>query len=142
MLQAGIAQVDFTPPPGLPLMGNIRDSYEATGVHDPLTAKALVLEDGNGSVAAMVSLDLCMIDRDQAAFMRHHIAQQTSIPRESILIAATHTHAGPATVPLYICPTADEDSIREFLTVAADSLIQARDHMRPVSYTHLRAHET
>ena len=29
------ATVDFTPQPGLPLMGNFRDDYLARGVHDP-----------------------------------------------------------------------------------------------------------
>ncbi len=64
-LHVGLAAVDITPPPGLPLMGNFRDDYLARGVHDPLMAKAIVFEDPQGAKAAVLAVDVCMLDRAQ-----------------------------------------------------------------------------
>ncbi len=51
-IQVGVAEVDFTPPPGLPLMGHIREHYAPRGTHDPLRARALVLANAAGARAA------------------------------------------------------------------------------------------
>ncbi len=47
--RAGVAKVDITPPPGLPMYGffdRIKDNKLATGTLDPLYARALVIEVG------------------------------------------------------------------------------------------------
>ena len=62
-LSVGIAQVDYTPNIGLPLMGNFRDDYAARGVHDPLYARAIVFADPAGTKAALLCLDICMLNR-------------------------------------------------------------------------------
>ncbi len=54
-IRVGVASVDFTPQPGLPLMGNFRDDYAARGAHDPLRSKALVFADRRGTKAALLS---------------------------------------------------------------------------------------
>ncbi len=72
-IRVGVAEVDFTPPPGLPLMGHIRDDYAARGTHDSLRARALVMANEAGPRVALLTLDLCMLDRKQARMMREHI---------------------------------------------------------------------
>ena len=54
-LRAGAAKVDITPPMGVSLDGSISKNGPATSVHDPLHARALVLQEGdtNTSVAVM-----------------------------------------------------------------------------------------
>ncbi len=94
--RVGVATVDFTPPPGLPLMGNFRDDYAARGTHDPLRAKALVVADRGGTKAALLALDLCMLDRRNVARIRAAIGAQSGVPPENVLVHATHTHSGPA----------------------------------------------
>lgn len=96
-MRVGLATVDFTPRAGLPLMGNFRDDYSARGVHDPLCAKAVVFADSQGAKAAVLAVDLCMLDRDNVALMRRVIGSQCDVPPENVLIHATHTHSGPAT---------------------------------------------
>ena len=44
-LLAGAASVDITPPPGLMMCGYAARTESATGTHDPLTARALVIGD-------------------------------------------------------------------------------------------------
>lgn len=95
-LNVGLAAVDITPPPGLPLMGNFRDDYLARGVHDPLTAKAIVFEDPRGAKAAVLAVDVCMLDRHNVALIRDAIGRSAGVPPENVLVHATHTHSAPA----------------------------------------------
>jgi len=92
-VRAGAAQEDITPPVGVPLAGGLR-ARNSEGVDDPLYAKALVLSDGS-RYAAIVALDLIVICREQTEEASKLIYEQTGIPRESILICASHTHSGP-----------------------------------------------
>lgn len=95
-IRVGVAAVDFTPKPGLPLMGNFREDYAARGVHDPLWAKAMVFADGQGAKAALLAVDICILDRRNVAFMRDVIGSQCDVRPENVLIHATHTHSAPA----------------------------------------------
>jgi hypothetical protein len=65
----------------------------AQGVHDPVMARALVIESG-GRRFAIVKLDMIGINRkvrdDLAAY-----AQTLGIQSADLLLAATHTHSGP-----------------------------------------------
>jgi len=95
-MRAGCATVDITPPAGLPLMGNFRDDYASRGVHDPLRAKAVVFADSSGAKAAVLALDLCMVDRTNVARIRETVLRQCGVPPDRVLVHAIHTHSGPA----------------------------------------------
>jgi len=101
-LRVGVATVDFTPQLGLPLMGNFRDDYAARGVHDPLLAKAMVLEDPAGAKAAVLAVDVCLLDRENVAVMRHVIGSRCDVPPENVFVHATHTHSAPAPSPRFL----------------------------------------
>jgi neutral ceramidase len=101
-MRVGLAAIDVTPPPGLPLVGNFRDDYAARGVHDPLMAKAVVFEDAAGTRGAVLAVDVCMLDRDNVALMRREIGSRCSVPPENVLVHATHTHSGPATADRFL----------------------------------------
>ncbi|HWB84676.1 MAG TPA: neutral/alkaline non-lysosomal ceramidase N-terminal domain-containing protein [Bryobacteraceae bacterium] len=92
-LRVGRAAVDITPPVGVPMAGYyyVRVSE---GVHDPLHAKALVLEE-NGVKAAMVALDLVGIPRKFVDAAREQIGKTTGVPPANVMISATHSHTGP-----------------------------------------------
>jgi hypothetical protein len=92
---AGAAEVVITPPIGTHLDGYGTRETGSTGVHDDLHARALVIDDGV-TQAAVVSCDLIGVDRRLVARVRELAAQATGIRAEHILVAATHTHAGPA----------------------------------------------
>src|SRR5690606_37794558 len=64
------------------------------GVHDPLYAKAIVLEQ-DGVKAALVACDLVAIPRRFVVEARGLIERQTDVPGENVMISATHTHTGP-----------------------------------------------
>ena len=124
-LRVGVATVEHSPKAGLPLMGNFRDDYAARGVHDPLCAKAFVVEDIQGVKAALLAVDICMLDRRNVAFVRSEIGAHSDVPPESVLIHATHTHSAPAPnnrigIEAEITPHLDE--IKAFLSQAASAV--------------------
>lgn len=94
-LQAGFAEVVITPPVGTPMEGYSARQGVSQGVHDDLHARALVLDDGPTRVA-IVSCDLLGVDRRLVAAARERAEAMTGIPGANVLVAATHTHAGPA----------------------------------------------
>ena len=94
-LLTGAAEVVITPPVGTYLDGYGARATASVGVHDDLHARALVVDDGTTQVA-LVSCDLIGVDRRLVAAAREIAAKATGIPGENMLIAATHTHAGPA----------------------------------------------
>ncbi|HUT35477.1 MAG TPA: hypothetical protein VNE39_18460 [Planctomycetota bacterium] len=93
-MRAGSARVEITPPKGLPMGGFPERTDPSEGVHDPLFARALVLDDGAHRVA-ILSADLPEVSPAFAAEVRGRIQQELGIPAEHVLLATSHTHAGP-----------------------------------------------
>lgn len=92
-LQVGVVARDITPPVPYRMSGYFYERM-STGTHDPLYAKALVLRQGDAS-CALVFCDLIGISRSVSDAARKAASEQTKIPAENILIAATHSHTGP-----------------------------------------------
>ena len=131
-LHVGVATVDFTPEPGLPLMGNFRDDYLARGVHDPLVAKAIVFADSAGTKAALLTLDVCMLDRANVAFIRQTIGSRCGVPPENVLVHATHTHSAPAPSDRFLFGLDFEpyrDRVDAFLARAASAVAAAEEDL-------------
>jgi neutral ceramidase len=91
--KAGAAWVDITPKLGTPMAGYYSERG-ADGVHDPLKAKAVVIE-AIGSKTALVSLDLISTLRSTVEEARRMIEEETGIPGRNVMISATHSHTGP-----------------------------------------------
>ena len=89
-LRVGAAKVDITPKDLTSL--NPMGGKTFAGVHDPIYARALVLESGKNS-AAMVTLDL--IEAGDTSEVRRRIAKELGIPFDHIMISATHDHSAP-----------------------------------------------
>ena len=87
---AGAAQTDITPPLGTIINGEFVAFYAHT-IHDPLYAKALVLQNAGMSLAIVI-VDICAMDKEFITEVKKEITALTGIPAEHILIAATHTH--------------------------------------------------
>lgn len=97
-LLTGTYRVDITPPLGIDLAGyfNIR---KADDILDNLYARTIVLKTETTEVA-IVSCDLCVIPRELVLRIRELASVWSGIPKENIMIAATHTHTGPVTTGL------------------------------------------
>ena len=121
-LRAGVAKVDITPPAETPVVGHVRPT---NGVRDPIRAGVLVLANEQ-TQAAIVTLDLISASSEMVAALRDVIAQKTAIPRENILVAASHNHSGPGW-------TRESAWSREMVAKIGAATAKAVKEMRPVS---------
>ena len=108
MLKAGFAKVCISPPIGVPLAGFAARPEVSTGTHDDLFARAIVLETADSAVV-FVSVDLLALPGDFIAQVRQSIHESTGIQPHSIMIASTHTHAGPVTITTFFNPDGGAD---------------------------------
>ncbi len=92
-LSIGAAEIDITPPIGNRMAGYF-DERVATGVHDPLHAKAIVLRQGQTQIALVFS-DLLGLSLNVTTNARAQASRLTGIPVADIMISATHSHTGP-----------------------------------------------
>ncbi len=88
-----MAEMDITPPIGYRMAGYFDERF-ASGMHDPLKAKALVLQQGRRQVA-LVFCDLVGLSLRVSREARARASRATGIPVTNIVIAATHSHTGP-----------------------------------------------
>jgi neutral ceramidase len=109
LLRAGFSKVCISPPIGAPLAGFAARNGVSQGIHDDLFARALVLANGE-SVVALVSVDLLALSSDFIKRVRDGIQSSTGIDPKSVMIASTHTHAGPVTITTFFNPEESVDS--------------------------------
>src|SRR5882672_8098126 len=93
LLKVGAAEIDITPPVGHRMAGYF-DERLSTGVHDPLKAKAIVMQQGSEQIA-LVFCDLVGVSLNVTTNARAQASQKTGIPVSNIVICATHSHTGP-----------------------------------------------
>ena len=94
-LRAGAAAVDMTPREFPLNMPGGFSANMATNAHDPLHARALVLDDGTTKLA-MVVVDNLGASPELIEEAKELAAQRTKIPRDRMLVASTHTHSAPS----------------------------------------------
>jgi len=133
MLYAGVSRRNINPPTGVDLTGYAGRMSGCVGIHDDLYTKALVLSDGN-MTSAVVTLDLLGLDSSSVRELREQINKLAGIPPTNILVAASHTHSGPATQLLRACGTCDQEYVMSMLGKAVDAVCEAREFMQPVIF--------
>ena len=136
-LQAGVARVVITPPIGIHLTG-FAGRLPSTGVHDDLTATALVLaapDAPDDERVAIVALDVLGMYGDQiASAIKAQIERVTGLSGDCVLLCCSHTHYGPVfegreggNEPIAV-------SYRETLThLVAGAVQSAASALRPVT---------
>ncbi len=93
-LTAGVAKVEITPAVGTPLAGySKRKGKPSTGIRDPLYVRALAISDGKDT-AVFVSADILIFPRPLAEAILKQVASDYKIPRQAVVLSATHTHSG------------------------------------------------
>lgn len=94
----GVGRRDITPPVGIYSRNwgaAVHDTAE--GVHRPLLATALALGQPDQDPLVLLTLDLgwWRAAADEQAFVTY-LSQATELPPDRIVIALSHTHAGPS----------------------------------------------
>lgn len=91
IFRAGAATSNITPAIGEPIVGGF-DPAPSKHIHDELHARCLVLDDGEKRLA-IVLCDSVGIPREVFDAAKTGIAEAVNIPRQHLLMAATHTHS-------------------------------------------------
>jgi hypothetical protein len=94
VLRAGVSIADISPGPGIELAGYPHHPRHNRGIHDPLFAACLCLDDGSTRLA-IVSMDIVMYSKKYVNSVRDKAARRTNIPAKNIMICCSHTHSGP-----------------------------------------------
>ena len=127
-LQAGVATVDITPPPGQYMWGYSNRQQPATGKLDPLMGRVLVLAAGPTRVA-LVTLDLGRTPEDPLlAELRERTLSKHKLG--DLFVTASHTHAAPSLESLDGSPNGYGptviDALDRAIDKAADSLVPVK----------------
>lgn len=93
--KAGAASVQITPKESMWMAGYAARNKPSEGVAADLYAKALALEDREGRRLVIVTLDLIGVPRGLRDWMEKEVHERHKLPRESLLMNASHTHCGP-----------------------------------------------
>lgn len=131
----GFGEADITPPIGVWLTGYAARTKPCDDIHDPLLARAMVLENEKGERAAIIALDLIALTENQVAAIRRLVQEWTGILPQNLLINCSHTHSAPAVGGLSPSSMGAADPAYLDLTMrkaatavklACDSLVEAR----------------
>jgi hypothetical protein len=134
LFSAGFSRVCISPPVGVPLAGYAARQGVSEGIHDDLFARALVLVNESTAIV-FVSVDLLALPTDFVQRVRARVQESTGITAEVIMIASTHTHAGPVTIRTFFNPHQEVDkeymdslaaAIEECIVAAWRSRFRAR----------------
>lgn len=115
LINVAVVDSDITPPVGVPLAGygsiHRRDLIPfsrffhdyatwfkpSEGVHDPIRAKVMYLNRGNGQKLLFVSLDVIGISKEFREEIIKNL-EPLGFNEDEIFISATHTHNGPGAI--------------------------------------------
>lgn len=126
-LQAGFAETDITPKVGemkTVYVAGFGHNRKATGVHDPLKARAVVLKHG-GQKVAIVSADVVGLFHDAVQRVRAALPGFTYV-----LVSSTHNHEGPDTMGLWgpnVFTSGVDKDYRQHLEAQLVKAVQAAD---------------
>jgi len=122
--KAGIAKAEITPREPIWMAGYAARKHPSEGVRQPLWVKALALQDSAGRTSVVVTADLVSITRQ----MSEYIAGRAGVPRERLMVCASHTHSGPVAGTLgnpgYVLDEVHAAPVRRYLPWMLDTAVE------------------
>jgi hypothetical protein len=127
-LHAGAATAVIAPNLGVSICGSMQDR-RAEHLHDDLTARCLVLDNGTVRLALVV-LDLIAARKEWLTEVKHMISGFTKIPLNNILISCTHTHSAVTPVDVFQSNT-DNNYLKWAAPRISDGVRTALQRLQP-----------
>ena len=134
-MRAGTSKIDITPASGAELSGFLARVQPSVGMHDPLLARGLYLEAGDGRLL-WLHADLVGFQRDFVLKVKDALGSRLGLSCHQIVLSATHTHSGPATLDLINAGRYDRpyvDWLGKRLTEAAEGAVGSVEETQVVS---------
>ena len=136
-LTVGYGERVITPPLGVDLAGyGFYLDRKAASVLDDLKCRAVHLKAGGRSLL-VISCDIIGFTVGDADTIRGRIAAAHAIPREAVLLAATHTHSGPATQPMPGLGEIDPANMDRLRTLILETAAEALSSPRPAEFAYV-----
>jgi putative membrane-bound dehydrogenase-like protein len=92
--RAGVGRVEITPSHPIRLNGFGYRRDESEGVYQPIHARALAIDDGSGSPAVLMAVDVLGIPAEVRDQLAGRLAK-AGVNKQRLAVTATHTHTGP-----------------------------------------------
>jgi hypothetical protein len=93
--RVGVGRADITPKEPIWMAGYGNRNKPSIGVDHPLSTKALAIQSGDEPPLLLITADIIGFDRTTAEEIAAEVQKRLGVPRERVLINASHTHAGP-----------------------------------------------
>jgi len=93
--KAGVASTIITPQQSMWMSGYAARTKPSEGKASDLYAKALALQDAQGTRLVIVTVDLIGIPRPSRQWLEKESEKRYNLPAERLLLSASHTHCGP-----------------------------------------------
>jgi neutral ceramidase len=128
--KAGVARVMVTPREPIFMKGYGSRTRPSEGVRQDLYVKALALQDATGATSVLVTSDLHSYTRGMSDRIADAVKTKYGVPRERLILNASHTHGGPAiTGEPWLRPSEDinaeqEAVIRRYTAHLLDQIVE------------------
>ena len=133
----GIGKADITPSIGTPSAGYTERKGEGMqGIHDPLLAIALFIDNGEKQIV-LCSVDHLGFTYEMVQEITEKIHAYPKLKACEIFIASSHTHSGGGAylnIPILgasLAGTYSVDTTQFYINKAADAILQAYHHQTP-----------
>jgi neutral ceramidase len=131
-LRGGLARIDITPAKPVMMFGYASRTNLSTGVHDPLSARAMALEQ-DGKRLVLMSVELCGFYNGTAEPLRELILKRSGLEPAELFMSAIHTHSAPT--PVFDLSKGHSNNVeytRDLRDKLGDLARQALDRMTPL----------
>ncbi len=121
-LEAGFAEADITPAldPARPVwIAGYGMGRRATGVHDPLRVRAVVLRDGTRKFA-LACVDLVGLQYPETKRIRARLPEFAEV-----MVSSTHNHEGPDVIGIWGANPLQRGADDRYLSLVVDRVVEA-----------------
>lgn len=130
--RAGVGRAAITPDTQpVWLAGYAARSLPSTGMIHHVWAKALVLEDGAGHRAALITADVIGLSREITTVVSRRLNEKYGLDRTNLFFNSSHTHSGPVIWPkLSVCYEFSQTNLQQVVAqnrALTDRLVEAVD---------------
>lgn len=133
-IKVGVGKSDITPPIGTPSAGYFERKGEGmTGVHDPLLAIALYIDNGEKEIV-LCSVDHLGFTYEMAQVVIQRVKSHPKLFNAEIYISSSHTHSGSGAFVKYpelelLAGAYNPEIVEMTIDKTADAIIQATQNL-------------
>lgn len=138
--KAGVAKADITPSEPIWMAGYGNRTRPSEGVLQNIFVKCVAFQSGDGPASALVTSDILGFPRDVAEAVARECLEKHKLPRERLILNASHTHSAPVVgrmlKPAYPPFTAQQEQVisrytAELVRKTVETVGEAIRELRP-----------